>query len=156
MPKRKCTICGRSFYARPSHITKGWGKYCSQKCQYKGYKNGKFVFCTVCNKKIYRAKHELNHCKSKKYFCNKSCFAVWKNKNLLVGKKHPNWKSGEGSYRKIMIRNKVPQVCRICGIDNAFVLLTHHIDGNRKNNDLSNLEWLCRNCHYIIHDRKTF
>ncbi|MBI4281264.1 HNH endonuclease [Candidatus Uhrbacteria bacterium] len=34
---------------------------------------------------------------------------------------------------------------------NNRVLLVHHIDENRKNNVLSNLVWLCRNCHFLVH-----
>jgi hypothetical protein len=155
MPIKRCKICGKKFYVRPSHLRKGWGSYCSQECQYKGYENGIFVSCATCGKKVYRTPHELRHSVSKKYFCNKKCFAVWKNKHILIGEKHPSWKNGEGSYRKIMLRSKIPAVCSKCGIDDIRVLLTHHLDGNRKNNKIKNLEWLCRNCHYLIHNRKT-
>jgi len=31
------------------------------------------------------------------------------------------------------------------------VIIVHHIDKNRKNNKLSNLAWLCRNCHFLVH-----
>ena len=36
MSNMKCIICGKTFYARPYTIKKGWGKYCSKECQYKG------------------------------------------------------------------------------------------------------------------------
>jgi hypothetical protein len=41
-------------------------------------------------------------------------------------------------------------VCESCGMDcknNKEFLHTHHIDGNRNNNDNTNLKALCRNCH---------
>jgi 5-methylcytosine-specific restriction endonuclease McrA len=41
--------------------------------------------------------------------------------------------------------------CKICGFDDLNVLCVHHIDGNRKNNDISNLEILCANCHFKMH-----
>lgn len=28
-----CTTCGKTFYARPSEVAVGWGKYCSVKCR---------------------------------------------------------------------------------------------------------------------------
>lgn len=28
-----CATCGKDFYAVPSHLGKGWGKYCSMKCR---------------------------------------------------------------------------------------------------------------------------
>jgi len=35
--------------------------------------------------------------------------------------------------------------CSICGSTENLEL--HHIDNNRENNDLSNIQLLCRNCH---------
>lgn len=41
--------------------------------------------------------------------------------------------------------------CEICNIENwqgkPLKLQIHHIDGNRNNNDLENLQILCPNCH---------
>ncbi len=156
MPIKRCKVCKGSFYTRPSHVKQGWGKYCSKKCQYHAYMTGRSVNCGTCGRKTYKALNELKHSKSKKYFCNKSCFAIWKNKHLLIGKNHPRWKNGEGSYREMMLRSKIIQICNKCGTNDIRVLLIHHIDRNRKNNKISNLKWLCRNCHYLVHDRKTF
>lgn len=155
MVKKKCVICKKVVYVRPSHAERGWGKYCSRKCQYQGYKTGKYVKCSTCGEKTYKAQSALCHSKSKKYFCDKSCFAVWKNTHLLIGENHPSWKNGEGSYREIILRSGIKPICRSCKIVDIRVLLTHHIDGNRQNNKVSNLEWLCRNCHYLVHNRKT-
>jgi 5-methylcytosine-specific restriction endonuclease McrA len=50
--------------------------------------------------------------------------------------------------RENLLENK----CNICGLHDYWngkpiVLHLHHIDGNRKNNDINNLEMLCPNCH---------
>ena len=39
--------------------------------------------------------------------------------------------------------------CRICG--NTEELERHHIDGNIRNNNLSNLTVICKTCHIEIH-----
>jgi len=53
------------------------------------------------------------------------------------------------AYRQIALRNK-PNKCNICGYNTFIkVLEVHHIDGNRKNNELSNLEILCPSCHKL-------
>jgi 5-methylcytosine-specific restriction endonuclease McrA len=53
-----------------------------------------------------------------------------------------------------MRRNKIPLECKGCGISDNRVLIVHHKDGNRKNNNTDNLEWLCCNCHAISHTEK--
>lgn len=151
MPHVNCTICNNSFYAKPRHIKIGWGKYCSKKCQYRAQHTGKIVKCFNCKKDVYRQQSALKQSQSKNFFCNKSCFAIWKNQNLFCGKNHRNWKDGEGSYRAVMLRSKEKQVCNICNLRDTRVLVVHHIDKNRKNNSLENLVWVCRNCHCLVH-----
>jgi 5-methylcytosine-specific restriction endonuclease McrA len=94
--------------------------------------------------------------KSNNFFCNRSCLAIWKNGHVLLGESNGNWKGGENAYRGIMLRNKIRPICTECGITNLKVLVVHHIDQNSKNNMISNLKWLCRNCHYLEHKGKTF
>lgn len=156
MPHVDCQICSRTFYARPGHLKVGWGKFCSRRCQFQGQKNGINVKCATCGELVYRTPKNFKHSKSKAFFCDKSCFATWKNQHLIVGEKHSNWKYGENAYRNIMKRSGAVQVCRMCGIKDFRVLLVHHVDGNRKNNDLKNLIWLCHNCHFLehVHNRK--
>ena len=151
MPWINCIICSNNFYAKPRHIKVGWGKYCSKECQYKAQHTGKIVKCSNCGRSIYRQQSALQQSKSKKFFCDKSCLASWKNRNILYGEKSANWRNGAGSYRAIMSRAKVKPICSMCQQDDKRVLVVHHIDGNRQNNSLKNLIWVCRNCHCLIH-----
>ena len=155
MPQTKCINCTKVFHAKSSHLKIGWGKYCSQACSYQKKKTGKFFSCSACKKELYRNKLEIKRSKSERFFCDKSCFAIWKNTHVLLGEKNGNWKNGENSYRQLMLRNNIKPICENCGINNLKVLVTHHIDENRKNNMISNLKWLCRNCHYLVHKGKT-
>ncbi len=155
MPWLKCLNCSKDFYAKPRHIKIGWGKYCSQPCSFEQMRTGKIFTCEVCGKNIYRSKLEIKRSRNGRFFCNKSCFAIWKNAHILLGEKNGNWKGGENSYRQIMLRNDIKPICANCGINNVKVLVTHHIDQIRKNNMVSNLQWLCRNCHYLVHKSKT-
>ena len=70
---------------------------------------------------------------------------------MRCGVNAPNWIAGENAYRALLKRAKIPVVCSKCGIKDKRVLSVHHKDRNRKNNDLKNLEWLCRNCHFLVH-----
>lgn len=44
------------------------------------------------------------------------------------------------------------RICKRCSI--GLDLTVHHRDGNRKNNDVYNLEILCRDCHDEEHGMK--
>ena|SRR3989344_4864689 len=151
MPHVKCIKCSSLFYAKPRHIKVGWGKFCSRKCQSESQRNGSFIKCAACKKLVYRTPKHLKHSESGNFFCNKSCLAVWKNQNIISGENHPNWKHGENAYRNIMMRQKIKPICSDCKITDFRVLLVHHKDRSRKNNKVSNLQWLCHNCHFIEH-----
>jgi predicted HNH restriction endonuclease len=43
-----------------------------------------------------------------------------------------------------------------CKIRMAKVLAVHHLDHDRNNNNVSNLVWLCFNCHFLVHNDKDF
>ena len=155
MPILKCKICQDKFYAKPNWIIKGWGKYCSRKCHYEDNRRGKFVNCFICSQEIYRSPKELRKSKSKKYFCNKICQTIWRNQEFR-GPRHANWKGGEHiEYREIMLKNKIKQICKLCHCHDKRVLCVHHLDKNKKNNNIKNLMWLCYNCHYLVHQYNT-
>ena len=63
------------------------------------------------------------------------------------------YKGGVASYNKKAFKS-YPHKCNRCGsLDRLEV---HHKDHNRKNNDLSNLEILCKRCHknhHIVRDK---
>ena len=151
MPIVSCKICRKKFYAKPSHIKKGWGKFCSAKCQYKSYLKGKFVNCNICGKEIWRKPLQLKRSKSKKFFCSKSCQTLWRNREFS-GFRHPNWKGGLNiEHKNILIRNRIKPICKRCGYKDERVLAVHHLDKNKKHNNVRNLVWLCHNCHHLVH-----
>ena len=154
MPIVNCEKCKKEFYAKPSWLKQGWGKYCSAKCHHEGLKKGKFVKCFICKKQVWKAPKALKHSKSGKFFCSKSCQTLWRNKFVYIGKNHPNWKNGQTIYRDILQRSKKEEICTLCGTRDKRVLAAHHLDGNRKNVKLKNLIWLCWNCHFLVHHDK--
>jgi len=54
----------------------------------------------------------------------------------------------QDGYRERCLAAKGKQ-CEVCGDTHNVVV--HHIDGNRENNDLSNLVPVCDSCHKSIH-----
>ncbi|MBU2103074.1 MAG: HNH endonuclease [Candidatus Omnitrophota bacterium] len=151
MVKRSCLICGKDIWIKRNHAKKGWGKYCSKKCQGKAQIKGKWLECDYCGKKIYRTPKDFKKSKSKKFFCSVSCHCSWENKNHRCGENAPNWVAGHNVYRLLMKRYGKIEKCSKCGFEDKRVLVVHHTDCDRKNNQYDNLEWLCRNCHSIFH-----
>jgi 5-methylcytosine-specific restriction endonuclease McrA len=58
--------------------------------------------------------------------------------------------------RKNMVKRDMLIACVRCGYNTApHILGVHHKDRNRRNNELSNLEVLCPNCHSLEHGKHT-
>ena len=153
MPIVNCRVCKNKFYIKPSQQKLGWGKYCSSECRSKAQFNGGFVECFICSKSVYRSKGQLKKSISEKYFCSKSCQTKWRN-GYFIGDKHPNWTGGTSVYRDLLKRNGKEPVCIRCRTNDERVLSVHHLDHNRQNNDVSNLVWICLNCHFLVHHDK--
>ncbi len=150
MVTKICKKCGKEFLVKPSQLKYGWGKYCSRQCTHKSQIKGEFFKCFICNKELYKSPAKQRHSKSHKFFCSKSCQIIWRN-SFFSGDKHANWNGGSTTYRNILKNSNKKQMCILCKNDNINVLSAHHIDHNRKNNKISNLTWLCLNCHYLVH-----
>jgi len=154
MPIARCKICNKKFYAKPSWLKVGWGKYCSSKCQHKALLRGRFVYCEICGKKIWRKPLQLKRSKSKKFFCSKSCQTLWRNQEFR-GPRHGNWKGGENiNHKQLLVKNGIKPICKLCGCKDRRVLAVHHLDKDRKHNNVKNLTWLCHNCHHLVHHYK--
>lgn len=144
-----CQRCGAPFYAKPSHIKMGWGKYCSAGCRSKSQFNGKGYNCHTCGKRVYRSRSRLAKTRSGYFFCNKQCQTLWRN-SVYVDARHPNWMGGISKYKEILKGKKSPE-CFLCKLRDERILSVHHIDRDRHNNDVANLIWLCYNCHRLVH-----
>ena len=154
MEERTCKKCGVTFYAKRSLVARGWGLYCSRACHYADSAPMVVMQCAFCGGEVHRKPSKLEHSKSGKYFCNKSCQTKWRN-TVFVGAKHRQWKGGASvDYRSILQSAGLVERCVMCRTSDTRVLAVHHLDGNHKNNALDNLVWLCHNCHHMTHYTK--
>lgn len=63
----------------------------------------------------------------------------------------PHYGTTKANYRQIAF-NSLQNKCNMCGYDKIKEILeVHHIDCNRNNNNIYNLEILCPNCHSEKH-----
>lgn len=64
------------------------------------------------------------------------------------GKNNSKYRTGIGLYSKLGFKHH-GRICNRCAVTNN--LLVHHIDEDRTNNSISNLEVLCKKCHQNHH-----
>jgi len=148
-----CKKCRKKFSTKASQLKYRNARFCSRLCQYAARRVGHMVKCDMCGKESYKQLARIKKSKSKKLFCGKSCQTKWRN-TQFVGSRHANWVDGKSTYRDVLLRSKVVEQCRLCKTDDKRLLAGHHIDKDRTNNTLRNLDWLCHNCHFLIHHYK--
>lgn len=134
-----CQHCGTYF------TVKRWrngARYCSSECYNKAQKKPRFtVQCVVCGTSISRPEVHLH--KSGKNVCGPSC------RGALHRRVRPK---GAGYARKWLVGRRALSSCERCGYDvYKEILVVHHKDRDRSNNDPTNFEILCPNCHAIEH-----
>lgn len=158
--KKYCLNCNLEFNAPKREINRGNGKFCSMKCSgvYNGKQRPKLipnVTCTLCYKHFYKNFSEKKGSKSGLFFCSRDC----KDKAQKIGGIKEIMPSHYGTaapdnhqrYRRIAFSNK-PKICERCGYDkHPAAIIVHHKDRDRMNDDITNLEVLCANCHLIEH-----
>jgi len=113
-------------------------------------KTTKQYYCIKCHKKI----HYITAC-----YRNKRCISCSLKKRFENPKNHPNYINGASLEKygkdftpalKDQIRFKDRYKCQLCGcpqIENLKQLDVHHIDYDKKNNNINNLISLCVICH---------
>lgn len=84
----------------------------------------------------------------------KTCSRACANKNRIgikykIGR--PRDKVVTERAQKIRLIAQRGTKCERCGYSKLEILHVHHKDRDRDNNDLSNLELICPNCHYEEH-----
>lgn len=139
--KASCLICNKEF----NHISARCktAKYCSNKCRYQASrKRGKSEYkCPNCNIQFF------DYPSRNRIFCSKKCKADATLKNF---------KPTLNTVRKSMRRRNLINECNRCGFNShPLILGVHHKDRNQNNNNISNLEILCPNCHSIEHSQHT-
>lgn len=144
----KCSICN-SIYIKQKRLLNKWNT-CSLLCT--KVSKGETIICNCdhCNESFFRAKSKTIT-KSGKLFCSRSCKEAAQKYMVEIQPEHYGKGSGIYSYRDIAFTT-YGKVCNRCNYSiNEAALVVHHKDHDRNNNNISNLEVLCANCHAIHH-----
>lgn len=141
------------MYRKPWFIKQYSRLYCSNECKYSDMKTGKYLLCSNCDIKVWRTDASINRSISGNIFCTRSCATIFRNKRN-VGVLNSGWKGGISSYRNIAFRERKAECANVsCPVTKAGIYLpkalldVDHIDNNRKNCDIENLQILCVYCH---------
>lgn len=148
----ECSNCGKHLERKKYVVDRNKNNifFCSNKCRNKKSTIGKTkkIKCVKCNKyvvaNIHASKIMCDKCKPKKNKKNNIDFHKVLEGLVLV----------KNTYRVkkfILENNLIEYRCDRCGIKDwngtDIVLQLHHKDGNKYNNKLNNLMFLCPNCH---------
>ena len=144
-----CKVCNATFVRQKRFLSDV--HTCSAKCLSVLKGSTIQITCAHCGTKSYRPKSKLNNSRSGLYFCDRICKEAAQRYNPLIQPDHYGTGNGKYNYRKRALEEKGER-CNRCGYtSDSRALQVHHIDRNRENNSIDNLEVLCANCHSIEH-----
>ena len=152
-----CAFCNRLFLAPLRKVKTGERKFCSLSCFHKGRVGTRKVHipntvCSLCGTDFYARASRAKHSRSGLLFCSRRCKEKAQISRMKgVTPAHYYLGSGRYTYRLRALR-ELPQTCTDCGWNKVpAVLVVHHLDRDRTNNDISNLVVLCPTCHQVRH-----
>ena len=156
---RLCKNCETPFDALIKEVNRGNGSFCSQSCanSYIGRNRlwavGAWLTCAYCGEVFLRAKSKLKQSKSGLFFCCREHKDQAQRIGGIEAIQPDHYGSGGGAHN---YRNRTlstyPHECTRCGYsDYPAILIAHHKDHDRSNNNISNLELLCPICHELEH-----
>jgi hypothetical protein len=115
--------------------------------------------CAYCEASFLRTPSKIKNSKSGLTFCSRKCKDSAQQIDNVefdsIKPSHYGTGLGKSTYRRIALKH-LPNNCNHCGYNKHIqILAVHHKDRNHLNNDISNLELLCHNCHaeeHLLHD----
>lgn len=153
-----CLNCNENSKAPLREVNRGNGKFCGHSCasSYNGYKrfakiNKPNVICAYCDIKFYKNASKRKLSKSGLYFCCRGHKDLSQRIGGIKEIQPPHYGTTLQDYRSIAFA-VYKKLCMRCGyMKHSAAIIVHHKDRDRSNNNISNLEVLCCNCHAIEH-----
>lgn len=145
-----CWNCKQEFElsACETRVKRGTVRYCSAKCRDEAMMTGKIVKCLNCGVEFYTTRNE---------FCSHECareykVAHYQHKTYMENGYEVKFVNGYNKKGNVKVHRAVMEehIGRRLSPDEVV----HHIDGNKMNNDISNLEVMSRKEHSSLHRKK--
>jgi len=150
--QRECEVCHTIFEAPLKEINRGNGRFCSLSCSSSRKKDLQpNVQCAYCDKYFYKNPSKQQLSKSGLFFCCREHKDLAQRIGGIKEIQPPHYGEGYRSNYRLRAFNHLPNKCNRCELDDMRILVVHHIDRDRSNNNINNLEILCPNCHALEH-----
>ena len=143
-----CKQCGNVYRIAKRFADKS--KFCSDICSRLSRRKRQIVNCTTCGEIIERAESKLKSSKHQTFYCSNRCHALAQRLDADYDIVLPSHYGTSDDYR-LKSKEKLDQGCVGCPEKRLYLLMVHHVDGNRLNSDPNNLEVVCGRCHMIRH-----
>lgn len=143
---RQCMECKSSMYA-PVHVER---RFCGKICRGLFDRRGRVTkVCSGCNVSFEMQPSKQRNSKSGHYFCTRKCKDAAQRVGGLADIQPSHYGNGLSRYRKRAIE-AYGAVCKSCGYSEQSKMLdVDHINSNRKDNSVENLQVLCVWCHAV-------
>lgn len=145
-----CKCCGKEFFIKSCdyRLKHSEIKYCSKECSNEGLKTGQIVGCQYCGKQFYS---------TRKTFCSRECVNHYRSEHsqhrthyengyLIEYVKDYNKKGNVKQHRRIMEEHLGRKLTK----DEVV----HHINGNKSDNRIENLQVMSRGEHSSLHRKQ--
>lgn len=114
----RCNYCGGKFLRSSGRINEakkfGWKQYCSSNCKHTAHLTGTEFPCQTCGKTVRRTPKETGASKTRRFFCDTSCAAIFNN-HLRIRHKKP-LKACSAENCNSIVKDRHSRYCsRKCG-----------------------------------------
>ncbi len=153
-PKKRtrliCQNCGTAFdvVCGDARLKTGSVKYCSKKCSGEAHKTGSVIRCEQCGKEFYSTRHR---------FCSPECVYQFRSENSPQKLYRENGyvvmhirgynKKGNAKQHRVVMEEYLGRKLS----DDEVV---HHINGDKTDNRIENLQVMTRSAHSLLHRMK--
>jgi hypothetical protein len=145
----KTCSCGKVYCVPRNQLARR--KHCSKSCSSLARVRQIDLTCEVCGRTFTRTPSDLKLSKSGLFFCSRACKDQAQSLGGLSAIQPSHYGKGNGAhdYRERAMRYYGAK-CQSCGYDQDHRMLdVDHIDDDRLNNNISNLQVLCVWCHAL-------
>lgn len=146
---KTCDHCGEVYIVAKRFSKKS--RFCNKICASNATKDQLVFYCSLCGVEFMRCRSKLNNSKYGLYFCSRLCKEKAQSFNGIPDFKPSSYKNGNYiDYRKLAF-DTYGKKCNKCSYSTYERMLdVHHLNNDRSNNKIENLEVLCLWCHGLV------